>query len=302
MTLPGHHEIVYDMQWGMEVDDTASDENMGGIMGGNAANTSQPEGERWIPKLLTASADTTAKVWNVERADPLAVCHHPAYVYCARFVPGPEGHRGENAMQLAESASNYVLTGCFDHHLRLWNVSSDAVSETGAAQILKIITGHGSHINSIAVDAIHNKAYSADGVGVIRVWNITKHSFDSIKEVHEPEVKGDALNCLIVDKTGKRLIMLARDNMIRMLDTDSWKVTQRFSGLRCSNHHIRCDCANPPRPPLGFLSLLSLALPCLPFPSLLSPPLPLFSSLLFFLHPHPEMHSIVTLPWFRLVI
>uniref|UniRef100_A0A7S0W345 EF-hand domain-containing protein n=1 Tax=Hemiselmis tepida TaxID=464990 RepID=A0A7S0W345_9CRYP len=149
--------------------------------------------------------------------------------------------RGETPTELADSASSFVVTGCYDHHLRLWNVSADAVGESGAAQIVKVISGHKSHINSIVVNPTAGKAFSADGIGVIRVWSITKHAFDSVKEVNEPEVKGDALNCLVLDKTGKRLFVLARDNCIRMLDTDSWKVTQRFSGLRCMNHQIRCD-------------------------------------------------------------
>jgi len=33
--------------------------------------------------------------------------------------------------------------------------------------------------------------------------------------VNDAEVKGDAINCLRLDKTGKHLVMLARDNCIR---------------------------------------------------------------------------------------
>ena len=37
--------------------------------------------------------------------------------------------------------------------------------------------------------------------------------------MNDPEVKGDAINCLRIDRTGKQLVMLARDNCIRLFDT-----------------------------------------------------------------------------------
>eukprot|EP00961_Rhodomonas_salina_P101823 1369830-Rhodomonas_salina.1 len=33
-------------------------------------------------------------------------------------------------------------------------------------------------------------------------------------QVEEPEVKGDAINCLRLDRSGKHLVLLARDNMV----------------------------------------------------------------------------------------
>ena len=57
--------------------------------------------------------------------------------------------------------------------------------------------------------------------------------------MEEPEVKGDAINCLRLDRSGKRLVLLARDNMVRMMDTERWQITTRFSGLKASQHQIR---------------------------------------------------------------
>jgi hypothetical protein len=68
------------------------------------------------PYIGTYTQKRFSQVWNVEKAQPLAVCHHPAYVYCARFCPGPDGLRGDTPAEQAASACKYVLTGCFDHN------------------------------------------------------------------------------------------------------------------------------------------------------------------------------------------
>jgi WD40 repeat protein len=235
-TLPGHQEIVYDMQWGLETEDSEFETAATG------EDHSAVEGSPG-PLLLTASADTTAKVWSLASAAVTATCHHPSYCYAARFCAGPDGVRGDTDSERAMSGCQYVVTGCYDTHLRLWDVRADSVGESGAAQIVKLISGHSSHVNSLAMDGDVTKLYSADGVGQIRVWSLARHAFDCVKEINEPEIKGDALNCLRLDKAGKRLVVLARDHCIRMLDvsSDRCPIVQRFTGLRCSQHQIRCD-------------------------------------------------------------
>ncbi|KAJ1480747.1 WD40-repeat-containing domain protein, partial [Baffinella frigidus] len=239
-TLPGHQEIVYDMQWGMETEESELNDDAGNA-GGNAGAGGAEAGPG--PLLLTASADTTAKVWSLASSAVMATCHHPSYCYSARFLPGPDGVRGDTPQEKAASACLYVLTGCYDTFLRLWDVRAETVGESGAAQIVKLIGGHSSHVNSVVTDHALTKAYSADGMGQIRVWSLQRHALECVKEINEPEIKGDAVNCLRLDKSGKRLVVLARDHCIRMLDvaSDRCPIVQRFSGLRCSQHQIRCD-------------------------------------------------------------
>ena len=43
--------------------------------------------------------------------------------------------------------------------------------------------------------------------------------------------------------------VLARDNCIRLLDTERWTILQRFSGFRCTQQHIRCDLSPDGRVP-----------------------------------------------------
>jgi WD40 repeat protein len=170
----------------------------------------------------------------------VAACHHPSYVYAARFCPGPDGVRGETDAERALSACAHVITGCYDHNIRLWDVRREILLEK-SAQILKVVQGHKAHINSIVIDPAKTKVYSADGIGQVRVWQLQRHSFECLREVNDSELKGDPINCLRIDRTGKQLVVLARDNSIRLFDTDRWTIIQRFAGLRCTQQHIRCD-------------------------------------------------------------
>ena len=55
--------------------------------------------------------------------------------------------------------------------------------------------------------------------------------------------------------------VLARDNCIRLLDTERWTILQRFSGFRCTQQHIRCDLSPDGRVPAhGIWPAFSLSL------------------------------------------
>ena len=54
-------------------------------------------------------------------------------------------------------------------------------------------------------------------------------------KVNDSELKGDPINCLRLDRTGKQLVVLARDNSIRLFDTDRcvWHLTIRYACTQC---------------------------------------------------------------------
>ena len=55
--------------------------------------------------------------------------------------------------------------------------------------------------------------------------------------------------------------VLARDNCIRLLDTERWTILQRFSGFRCTQQHIRCDLSPDGRVPAhAILNMASILL------------------------------------------
>ena len=203
-TLPGHHEIVYDMEWGNNPLEESGNESLKrqnsngadlkadkgeGDKSADANTSASKDKDRPVPLgklLLTASADTTAKVWSVETSELVAACHHPSYVYTARFCPGPDGERGDSEVERALSACSHVVTGCYDHNIRLWDVRQEVVGEDRSAQILKVVQGHKSHINSIVIDQAKTKVYSGDGIGQVRVWELLRHSCHALSLFYLP--------------------------------------------------------------------------------------------------------------------
>jgi len=237
-TLKGHHEIVYDIVWSeheflsekIEVGDVKSS-------GSEGPADSQDEAS---PLILTASADTTAKVWSFESESVIATCHHPSYVYCARFCPGPDGSKGGTEKEKSIQSTSYVVTGCFDKNIRLWDVRRESLDADGSAQVLQIIAGHSSHVNALHVHPVKSQMVSGDATGRLVVWSLVNHSFDVVRDITEPEMSS-AVNCIRMDSAGKKIFVLARDNSLRLIDTDRWAITQRFAGVTCSTQSIKFD-------------------------------------------------------------
>ena len=148
-SLPGHLGMIYDMSF--------------------------DPSERLF---VTASADGTVKVWDLEwlhlNADgsiqskksslqrmsppvdsgPIAVLAHTSYVYSAKFHPA------------IASGHPVVLTGGFDGKLRIWDV--------GACTVLQTLDYHHSWINAIACSLDGTRIFSAAADGELFVcrWHV----------------------------------------------------------------------------------------------------------------------------------
>ncbi|KAG7465735.1 hypothetical protein MATL_G00156670 [Megalops atlanticus] len=177
----GHLSIVYDLCW--------SRDNL---------------------TLLSASSDGTVRVWDVERMDRLArkVLPHPCFVYCARYHP---------------YAQDLVVTGGYDCLLRVWNLGVRDVN----GQLLQELEGHRSFINALCFDEDGLRMFSGDNVGLIFVWNVAvdprspKHPTQLWcidKEIEEADLKGVPINTLEVHPNGRRLLIHAKDSVVRVMD------------------------------------------------------------------------------------
>ncbi|XP_051503141.1 jouberin [Myxocyprinus asiaticus] len=160
--------------------------------------------------LLTASSDGTVRVWNVERLQSPApkTLPHPSFVYCAQFHP---------------QAQNLVVTGGYDGLLRVWNVD---VKDTNG-QLLQEFEGHKTFINTLCFDTEGNRMFSADNSGLIIVWGTkvlagSHHGPTSQwsieKEIREADLNGISINSLEVHPNGRRLLIHAKDSVLRVMD------------------------------------------------------------------------------------
>eukprot|EP00955_Chlamydomonas_euryale_P049741 354339-Chlamydomonas_euryale.AAC.5 len=106
MTLAGHTEDVLDLSW-----------SRGHL-------------------LLSASVDTTVKLWHVnplqqgQAVPPVASFQHPDFVTSVRFHPGQTG---------------VFASGCFDGRLRLWDAAEECVLASSPVQQDSVTTVAFSH-------------------------------------------------------------------------------------------------------------------------------------------------------------
>uniref|UniRef100_A0A8C1LE28 Jouberin n=1 Tax=Cyprinus carpio TaxID=7962 RepID=A0A8C1LE28_CYPCA len=177
----GHLSVVYDLCW-------SRDDN----------------------GLLTASSDGTVRVWNVERLQSFAhkTLPHPSFVYCAQFHP---------------QTQSLVVTGGYDGVLRVWSVHVQDVN----GQLLQEFDGHKTFINTLCFDPEGSKMFSADNSGLIIVWG-TKVMPGSLRgltsqwsierEIKEADLNGISINSLEVHPNGRRLLIHAKDSVLRVMD------------------------------------------------------------------------------------
>uniref|UniRef100_A0A668AN07 Abelson helper integration site 1 n=1 Tax=Myripristis murdjan TaxID=586833 RepID=A0A668AN07_9TELE len=160
--------------------------------------------------LLSASSDGTTRVWNVERLLGLAekVLPHPSFVYCAQYHP---------------TAQNLVVTGGYDTLIRVWRLDVDDVN----GQLLQEFEGHSSFINAACFDSEGRRMFSADNAGVIIVWKTLVydskqrqpcHRWCIEKKINERDLSGIPINMLEIHPNGRRLLIHAKDSVLRVMD------------------------------------------------------------------------------------
>ncbi|KAK3916070.1 Jouberin, partial [Frankliniella fusca] len=177
--------------------------------------------------LLSASADCTACVWSVKskKISPMQMLPHPSFVYCAVFL-------STKPLSLA--------TGCCDQIIRIWRENS----ELSTFELKQEINGHEGYVSTLCVNSNGN-LFSGDSNGQIRIWQYnTEGILSEIRVLTVRELKGVILNHLILHPGGKRMLVLARDSLLRMIDIGTGVAIQWFKGAL--NHRIHSKaCITP---------------------------------------------------------
>ena len=201
--LEGHLGLIYDLSW------TSSGR-----------------------KLLSSSADCTARVWNLQSSKKFEIresCSlvHPAYVYCAKWVPEVE---------------NRLITGCFDHIVRVWReIDGDFICQQELSE-------HFGFVNTMCFSTDTQLLYTGDQRGIICVWRIhdeSQETFLSLKEdVKVDGVCGKIINFIDFHPNGHRLLVQTRDSQLRLVNHKVWKTTHVFHGPLNLTEQVR-GCLSP---------------------------------------------------------
>ncbi|WP_437573120.1 nSTAND1 domain-containing NTPase [Sorangium sp. So ce887] len=147
-----------------------------------------PDGKR----IVTASLDRTARVWNADGAgEPLVLRGHEDGVYSAAF--SADGKR--------------IVTGSLDRTARVWNAD-------GAGEPL-VLRGHEDGVYSAAFSADGERIVTASWDKTVRVWNADGAGEPLVLRGHEDGVYSAAFSA-----DGERIVTGSLDRTARVWNAD----------------------------------------------------------------------------------
>ncbi|XP_011268050.1 jouberin [Camponotus floridanus] len=184
--------------------------------------------------LLSASADQTARIWDIRNqiVQHIEMLPHPSYVYCARYAP---------------NKTMIVATGCYDGVARIW------ASENGRSmkqELSQELEGHEGFVNSMVFQKNGN-LITADSVGSIILWTIRRNDRMSSKwewyvarKIKIREIEGVVINTIALHPLESRLLVHSRDNGLRMVDLATGVVLRKYKQLNNQRIQLKA-CISP---------------------------------------------------------
>jgi U3 small nucleolar RNA-associated protein 15 len=160
--------------------------------------------------VLTASDDTTVRLWDLATADNTAYFDsHTDYVRTAAFLP---------------SDPSLAVSGSYDTTVKLWD--SRQQENGGEVRTLE----HGYPVESVIVHPSGTIAVSAGGP-LIRVWDLLSGSTRCLKALSNHQ---KTVTCLTWDGERKRVLSGGLDGLVKVYQVDAgqWRVghTMRYGG------------------------------------------------------------------------
>jgi DNA-binding beta-propeller fold protein YncE len=169
-----------------------------------------PDGQR----ILTGSADSTAKVWDADKGqEVLSLKGHTGQVRSVAF--SPDGKR--------------ILTGSWDHTVKVWD------AEKG--QEVLSLKGHTGAVNSVVFSPDGKRILTGSEDGTAKVW-------DAEKEQEVLSLKGHTSWVLSVafSPDGKRILTGGSDNTAKVWDAQKG---QEILSLKGHTHRVTSVGFNP---------------------------------------------------------
>jgi WD40 repeat protein len=161
-----------------------------------------PDGRR----IVTASHDKTARIWNVADGRQLHVL---------------KGHMASISKVSFSSNGKYIVTASFDKTARIWDAST--------GQQLQILEGH--------TDFISHAGFSPNGTQIITAsWDKTANIWDAStgRQLHVLVGHTDSVSSAKFSPNGERIITTSGDNTVRIWDATTKRQINILKGHTAS--------------------------------------------------------------------
>jgi len=171
-------------------------------------------------RLITASADTTAKLWDVATGRELFEFKHEAAVRCANFAVGDH-----MVLTVQDSSFNQTPT------VFVYNINEEMTPDCAEpVRALEAPSSRGSRFNVAVWSSLNQNIITCGEDGFIRVWDVEKGK--EIQKVHAHD-KNIANMQLSKDQT--MLITASHDHTAKLFDLKSLEHLKTYSSNRPLN-------------------------------------------------------------------
>jgi WD40 repeat protein len=157
-----------------------------------------PDGRR----IVTASNDKTARIWDATTGNQLAVLSgHAEAVRTAAFSPD----------------GRHIVTASVDRTARVWDAAT--------ASTLKVLSGHADFVWSAAFSPDGRRIVTASNDKTARIWDA-----DAAKQLAVLSGHGDDVRSAAWSPDGRRIVTVSLDRTVRVWDADTAKQLAVLSG------------------------------------------------------------------------
>ncbi|KAF5303974.1 hypothetical protein FQA39_LY01759 [Lamprigera yunnana] len=171
--------------------------------------------------IITSSADCTVSIWSFKLFRLTDMLPHPSYVYAT------DVHK-----------SGVIATGCYDCFVRIWLQTDDTYD------LIQELEGHKGYVTSLCFSKKHLYLYSSDSVGNVNEWKRDDDNWALKRELTWIDLKGIIINQILLHKRERRLLIHARDSVIRIIDLKTGCTLQWLKGAM--NNRFRTICSFSP--------------------------------------------------------
>ena len=209
-SFPGHAAAVYDVSWEPERSSDA-EERLGTV-----------DFERRPARVMTASADGTAKIWTVDATDGAhtgdAVAQHACECYGAVWHP---------------LVPDVVATAARDGGVRLWRVPSIRDSPPGELGTARIITGVAPTRDVAATAAAFDKGgyrlFVGFADGMVREHIVELKDEASLRPLREcKDTLGEPVTCVRVAPNNRKVLARTFADRVVAIDVEFFGATHNF--------------------------------------------------------------------------